>query len=111
VTSETSASARPGHRTLGEQLNRSPRVLHASWSMGLEVLLAGATAGFSFPGVIFLVVLFSPIYVAYRRDRLSFGIMFACFFLPAWPWAAYKAFSRRQPRRTAAPVPDASPTP
>jgi hypothetical protein len=62
---------------------------------GLAVLLAGVTAGgFSGPGVVFLAVLFLPMIVAYRRDRLSLPIVFACLFLPAWPWAAYKAFSR-----------------
>lgn len=83
------------HRSLGEQLHRSPRVLHASWLTGLAVVLAGATAGgFSVAGVLFLAVVFLPIVVAYRRDRLSFAIVFASLFLPAWPWAMYKAASR-----------------
>lgn len=70
--------------------------MRASWLQGLLVLV-GVTAGgaaFSLSGVVFLIVLFSPIVVAYRRDRLSLPIVFACLFLPAWPWAAYKAFSR-----------------
>jgi hypothetical protein len=63
---------------------------------GLGVLLAGITVGgFTGPGVIFLAVLFLPIVVAYRRDRLTFPIVFATLFLPMWPWAAYKAFSRK----------------
>jgi hypothetical protein len=90
----------PKRRPLGQQLNRSPRVMHASWMTGAAVLLTGAAAGgFSVPGVIFLVVVFLPIIVAYRRDRLSFPIAFAALFLPTWPWAMYKAASRR-PRVT-----------
>jgi len=85
-----------GHRSLGQQLNRSPRVLHASWLAGLAILLAGVRSlnDFSVPGLVFLAVLFFPIVLAYRRDRLSWLIIFATFFLPAWPLALYKAVSR-----------------
>ncbi len=53
--------------------------------------------------MVFLAVVFLPIIVAYRRDRLSFGIAFGALFLPTWPWAMYKAASRR-PRATAPAV-------
>ena len=78
--------------------------MHASWFAGLAVLLAGAgsAGGLSIGGVIVLVLVFLPVYVAWRRDRLSFAIIFAAIFLPAWPWAMYKAFSRG---------PKAAPTP
>lgn len=80
--------------------------MRSAWLHGLVVLVAGLAGGatFSVPGVIFLLVLFSPIYVASRRDRLSFPLVFACLFLPAWPWAAYQAF-RRGPRTAPAPAP------
>lgn len=88
------------HRTLGQQLHRSPAVMHASWLMGLAVIVsAGVSAGdFNVAGVVFLVVLFLPVFIAYRRDRLSFPIVFATLFLPTWPWAIVKACSRT-PRR------------
>jgi hypothetical protein len=70
--------------------------MHAAWLHGLVVLVIALAGGasVSVPGVLFLLVLFSPAYVAYRRGRLSFPLVFACFFLPAWPWAAYRAFRR-----------------
>jgi len=85
-----------GRRSLGQQLNRSPLVLHASWVAGLAILLAGLRSlnDFSVQGLIFLAVLFFPIVLAYRRDRLSWLIIFATFFLPTWPLALYKAVSR-----------------
>jgi hypothetical protein len=68
--------------------------MHASWMTGAAVLLAGSVAtGWSVGGVILLLFVFLPIVVAYRRDRLSFAIAFASLFLPAWPWAMYKAAS------------------
>lgn len=98
TVSDVSAS-RPKRRSMGAQLNRSPGVMHASWLLGLSVLLSGGVtlSGFSPQGVVFLVVLFLPIVIAYRRDRLSFPIMFATLFLPTWPWAMVKACSRAQP--------------
>ncbi len=88
------AQAGRKHRTVGEQLNRSPTVMHASWLSGVVVLLGGAGAGgFSVLGVIFLLIVFLPVFVAYRRDRLTLPIVFASLFLPAWPWAMYKAVS------------------
>jgi hypothetical protein len=102
VTSSSEAAAlKPKRRTLGEQLNRNPRTMHASWMAGLAVLVTGVTAGgFSLPGLLFLGVLFLPIVIAYRRDRISFPIVFATLFLPTWPWAMYKACSHKA--RTAA---------
>ncbi len=86
---------------MGQQLNRSPMVLHASWLAGLAVLLSaslsgGFSGGFSIGGILLLVVVFLPMIVAYRRDRLSLRIMFASLFLPAWPWAMYMAASRKR---------------
>lgn len=88
------AASQPKRRPLGQQLNRSPAVMHASWLAGLGVLVAssvGATGGFSPQGVLFLAVLFLPIVIAYRRDKLNFRIIFATLFLPAWPWAMFSA--------------------
>ncbi len=59
---------------------------------------ASVAGGFSVGGILLLVVVFLPMIVAYRRDRLTFPIVFACLFLPAWPWAMYEAASRK-PRR------------
>jgi hypothetical protein len=81
------------HRSVAEQLHRSPLVIHASWLCGLAVL-AGGVGSINPAGLLFLVVLFLPIVIAYRRDRLSFRIIFATLFLPAWPWAMFKATSR-----------------
>lgn len=92
-TGKGSASP-PKRRPLGRQLNRSPAVMHASWLCGLGVIVAatvGAGGGFSLPGVLFLAVLFLPIVIAYRRDKLNFRIIFATLFLPAWPWAMVSA--------------------
>jgi len=85
---------------MGQQLNRGPGVMHASWLLGLAVLLggAGSLGAFSPAGIVFLVVLFTPIVIAYRRERLSFPILFATLFLPTWPWAMYKACSRKPVR-------------
>jgi hypothetical protein len=67
------------------------------------VLLVGSGAGgFGVAGLLFLFVVFLPMIVAYRRDRLSFLIVFASLFLPTWPWAMYEAASR---------APRAAPTP
>jgi hypothetical protein len=92
------AASKPKRRPAAQQLNRTPGVMHASWLAGLGVLLAGGVTvgGFSLPGLLFLIVLFLPIIIAYRRDRLSFPIMFATLFLPAWPWAMIKACSRHK---------------
>jgi hypothetical protein len=38
------------------------------------------------------------VFIAFRRDRLTFPIIFATIFLPTWPWAAYMAL-RRTPRQ------------
>ena len=87
--------SRGKRRSLGEQLNRSSTVMHASWLLGLAVLLgAGGVGSIGPAGLIFLAVLFLPIVIAYRRDRLSFPIIFATLFLPTWPWAIFKATSR-----------------
>lgn len=91
----------PKRRSLGQQLKRSPKVMHASWLTGVAVVMtASVGGGFSLGGILLLAVVFLPIIVAYRRDRLSFPIVFASLFLPAWPWAMYKAVSRK-PRRHA----------
>ncbi|MDQ1712369.1 MAG: hypothetical protein QOE45_1819 [Frankiaceae bacterium] len=108
MTNHDSGAVAPKRRPLGEQLHRSPRVLHASWMTGAAVLLSAfVTGGWSIAGIVFLGVLFLPIIVAYRRDRLSFPICFATLFLPAWPWAMYKAVAHG--RRPAPP--GAVPTP
>jgi hypothetical protein len=84
--------------------------MHASWMAGLAVLISGGVAGgFSPLGLVFLVVLFLPVVIAYRRDRLSFPIIFATLFLPAWPWAMYAACTNRRPPSPGSPGP-ASPT-
>jgi hypothetical protein len=104
MTNHDSTDVPPKRRTLGQQLNRSPRVMHASWLTGAAVLLTGAAAGgFSLGGIVFLLIVFLPVIVAYRRDRLSFPIVFGALFLPTWPWAMYKAASHR-PRATAPTV-------
>ncbi|MDP9117261.1 MAG: hypothetical protein M3O28_08425 [Actinomycetota bacterium] len=96
TTSSDSSAPSSKRRTLGQQLNRSPRVMHASWLMGVAtVMSASVGGGFSVGGILLLVVVFLPMVVAYRRDRLSLRIVFACLFLPAWPWAMYKAASRK----------------
>lgn len=62
------------------------------------MLISGLTAtglAISPGGVLFLAIVFLPAIVAYRRDRLTFPILFAMFFLPTWPWAMYKAASRK----------------
>ena len=96
TTSPDSGASSPKRLSLGRQLNRSPRVMDASWLLGVAVVLsASAGGGFSIGGVLLLAVVFLPMILAYRRDRLSFPIVFACLFLPAWPWAMYKAASRK----------------
>jgi hypothetical protein len=105
VTASSDAAPQRKHRSLGQQLNRSPRVLHASWIMGLAVLAGLVTTGVGvrdLPGLTFLAVYFLPVFIAYRRDRLTFPIIFATIFLPTWPWAAYKALKRSD---TATPGP------
>lgn len=97
LSPDPAASQTRRHRTVGQQLHRSPTVIHASLLLGLAVLAGGEGGGFSVAGVLFFALYFSPIYIAYRRDRLSFPIIFATFFLPAWPWAVYQVF-RRTPR-------------
>ena len=104
TASQKGSGARPKRRSLGEQLNRSPKVMHASWLTGLVVIVAGGgVRGMNPAGLILLAVVFLPVIVAYRRDRLSFPIVFASLFIPAWPWAMYKAASRA-PREDAARV-------
>jgi hypothetical protein len=39
------AVAERKHRSLGQQLNRSPGVLRASWMIGLALLVAGVSVG------------------------------------------------------------------
>ena len=95
--SDEVAAFQPKRRPLGQQLNRNPVVMHASWLCGLGVLVAasvGATGGFSLLGMLFLAVLLLPILIAYRRDKLNFPIIFATLFLPAWPWAMFSACRR-----------------
>jgi hypothetical protein len=90
-------------------LHRSPTVIHASVLMGVAVLVAGlGGGGFSVAGVLFLALYFAPVYVAYRRDRLSISLLFATIFLPTWPWAAWKAFERRGPAAPVSPQPTGS---
>jgi hypothetical protein len=96
----------PGHRSAGEQLRRSPAVMHASWLTGLAVLLTagGLLGGFNIAGLIFLALVFLPVIVAWRRDRLSFPIIFGSIFLPTWPWALYKAVSRAPKAASTSPA-------
>lgn len=99
MTISEPTAPRPKRRSLGEQLNRSPRVIHASWLTGIAVAMSASWGGgFTIGGAVFLVLVFLPMIVAYRRDRLSFPIAFASLFLPAWPWAMYKALSRKPER-------------
>ena len=95
----------------GQQLNRSPRGMHASWLMGVVVVMsASAGGGFSLGGIPLLVLVFLPMVVAaYRRDRLSFPMVFGCLFLPAWPWAMYKAASNKSRDRDAHPIKHGAP--
>jgi hypothetical protein len=105
--------SKPKRRTVGQQLNRSPLVMHASWLAGLAVIISGGViaGGFSLQGLLFLIVLFLPIVIAYRRDRLSFPIVFATLFLPAWPWALYAACTNRRRPHAELPGPEAPPSP
>ena len=78
--------------------------MRAGLISGLLVLVTsgGLGGGFNAAGLILLALVFLPIVVAYRRDRLSFPILFGSLFLPMWPWAMYKALSRgevKPPRR------------
>ena len=68
---------------------------------GLLVLVTSGAlgGGFNAAGLIFLALVFLPIVLAYRRDRLSFPILFGSLFLPMWPWAMYKALSRAGPTK------------
>jgi hypothetical protein len=109
MTNHDSSAVAAKRRPLGEQLHRSPRVMHASWMTGAAVLLSASIAGgWSVAGIVFLVVLFLPIFLAYRRDRLSFAIVFATLFLPAWPWAMYKAVAHGHRGVPPAAVPPAA---
>jgi hypothetical protein len=113
VTTSSDAPPQRKHRSLGQQLNRSPVVLHASWTMGLAVLAGLITTGVGvadLPGLLFLAVYFLPVFIAYRRDRLSFRIIFATIFLPTWPWAVYEALKHGE-RRPPAPSSTGSETP
>jgi hypothetical protein len=78
--------------------------VHASWMSGVVVLGGVLTVGLGLgdlPGLLFLGVYFLPVFIAFRRDRLTFPIVFSTIFLPTWPLAAYMALRRTPPASTA----------